>query len=261
MRSGLIGLLGSTFAVIFGILVGGGNVAAYIDIPSLFITLAGSGFAVLTANSWDNFKKIGTLIKVAFRVTDDDPTNLIIDLVSFSEKARREGLLSLEDEIDLIMGRSPFLGAGVRLIVDGTEPDIVKNILLTEVQSMQERHIATRKVIEDWAVFAPAFGMIGTLIGLVMMLKNIGGDVSMIGQGMAAALITTFYGSLATNLFLTPIGNKLARSDEREVLAKEVIVEGVLSIQSGDNPRTLQRKLLSFYSEDVRKRVTEKLGE
>ena len=169
---------------------------------------------------------------------------IITTLVAFSEKARREGLLALEDDLD--EGEDEFMRKGIQLVVDGTDPDIIKNILYTELNQVQARHSSNIKVIDDWSKLAPAFGMIGTLTGLIAMLANME-DSSAIGAGMAQALITTMYGSLMANLVLIPFKNKLVDLDDGETLVKELIIEGILSIQSGDNPRILEEKLIAFW--------------
>jgi chemotaxis protein MotA len=138
-----------------------------------------------------------------------------------------------------------FMRKGIQLVVDGTDPDIIKNILYTELNQLQERHETGIKVFDDWGKIAPAFGMIGTLAGLVAMLGNLE-DKSSIGSGMALALITTMYGAIFANLVFIPIKNKLEDRDKEETRSKEIIIEGILSIQSGDNPRILLEKLVSF---------------
>jgi chemotaxis protein MotA len=180
-------------------------------------------------------------------------------IVTFSEKARREGLLALEDDLDEL--EDDFLRKGIQLVVDGTDPEIIRNIMETELNNMQTRHEQGIKVFEDWGLFAPAFGMIGTLIGLIIMLQNLGGDQSAIGSGMSAALITTLYGAVFANSVLIPIANKLIYVNEQEILIREIMIEGTLSIQSGDNPRIVKEKLVSFLPPEIRAMVEEETGE
>jgi chemotaxis protein MotA len=179
-------------------------------------------------------------------------------IVTFSEKARREGLLALEDDLDEL--EDIFLRKGIQLVVDGTDPEIIRNIMETELNNMISRHQDGIKIFEDWGAFAPAFGMIGTLIGLILMLSNIE-DKSAIGPGMSTALITTLYGAFLANLVFLPIAAKLAFVDKQEVLLREIMIEGTLSIQSGDNPRIVKEKLVSFLTPEMRAQVDEETGE
>jgi chemotaxis protein MotA len=179
-------------------------------------------------------------------------------IVTFSEKARREGLLALEDDLDEL--EDEFLRKGIQLVVDGTDPEIIRNIMETELNHMQSRHLDGIKIFEDWGALAPAFGMIGTLIGLIIMLANIE-DKSAIGPGMSTALITTLYGAILGNLVFIPIANKLSWVNNQEVLLREIMIEGTLSIQSGDNPRIVKEKLISFLPPEIRAQVEEEAGE
>jgi chemotaxis protein MotA len=178
-------------------------------------------------------------------------------IVTFSEKARREGLLALEDDLDEL--EDDFLRKGIQLVVDGTDPEIIRNILETELNNMTTRHSAGIKVFDDLSVLTPAFGMLGTLIGLILMLRNIE-DKAQIGPNMAVALVTTFYGVFAAYLVFIPISNKLAHINEQEILLREIMIEGTLSIQSGDNPRIVKEKLVSFLTPEVRAQIDEETG-
>jgi len=194
----------------------------------------------------------------AVRVKPMEAGRIISMIVTFSEKARREGLLALEDDLDEL--EDEFLRKGIQLVVDGTDPEIIRNIMETELNNMQSRHGEGIKIFEDWGIFAPAFGMIGTLIGLILMLSNIE-DKSAIGPGMSTALITTLYGALLANLVFITIANKLSYVNDQEILLREIMIEGTLSIQSGDNPRIVKEKLISFLPSDVRAQVEEETGE
>ena len=197
--------------------------------------------------------------RLAFVRPDNDPAKTILTLLSFSEKARREGLLALEDDIE----ETPdsFLRLGIQLVVDGTEPEIVRNIMQAELQAIDKRHQSFIRIYEDLALLSPAFGLIGTLIGLIVMMTNLGGDPNAIGRGMAAAILTTLYGSILANCLFTPISKKLERNNEIEINMKEIIIEGTLSIQSGDNPRILQQKLLSYFDVKVRNNIQNQVGD
>jgi chemotaxis protein MotA len=149
---------------------------------------------------------------------------------------------------------------GIQLVVDGTDPDIIKSILYADLNQLQARHEVGIKIFDDWSKIAPAFGMIGTLVGLIAMLGSIGGDTTAIGKGMQTALVTTLYGSFFANLFLIPFKSKLEDRDKDESRVKEIVIEGILSIQSGDNPRILLEKLVSFLPPDQRQAVRQESG-
>ena len=182
---------------------------------------------------------------MSIRQKKSNTDSLIANLILYSEKSRQNGLLSLEEELDNITDK--FTKKGLQLIIDGTDPEIIKNILNNQINRMNQRHEIGINLFNDWAKLAPAFGMIGTLYGLIGMLLSMA-DPSQIGKGMSVALITTFYGAVLANLILIPIKNKLSLNDEEETLEKEIIMEGILSIQSGDNPVILKEKLESFLS-------------
>lgn len=253
----IFGVIFGLIMVVTGIFLGGGTATAYIDAPSILIVIGGSFASVIAANSTTNLRNLGSVFRVAFKNDAANPIDYVVSLVSFSEKARREGLLSLEDEIDNI--NDEFLKAGMRLVIDGAEPNIVKTILNAEITSIDSRHSTGAKMVEDLGSFAPAFGMIGTLIGLIIMLRSMGGDPTAVGKGMAAALITTFYGAVLANCIFLPVTSKLEKLNVQEIDVKSLIIEGILSIQAGDNPKTLQTKLLSFFSQKQREIIMTRL--
>jgi len=244
MDLGTIIGLGAGFAVVvFGIIVGGGNIGMFINIPSVLITIVGSFSALMVSNPLSRILGIIGYFSHTLKMPNWEEERIISQLVSFSEKARREGLLALEDDLEEV--DEEFLRKGIQLVVDGTDPEIIKNILYNELNQLQSRHSIGIKIFDDWGKLAPAFGMIGTLIGLITMLSNLE-DKSAIGSGMSTALITTLYGAFLANLVFIPVRNKLMDRDGGESLVKEIMIEGILSIQSGDNPRILEEKLLSF---------------
>ncbi len=240
----IIGILSGIALVLVTIITGGAGLANYISVQSVIVVVGGSFSAMLVANPLSRMLGIAKYIKIAMQTPDWQEEKIISDLVAFSERARREGLLALEDNLDEV--EDEFMRKGIQLVVDGTDPDIIKSILYHDLNEIQSRHESGIKIFEDWGKIAPAFGMIGTLIGLIQMLVNLGGDASIIGAGMAVALITTFYGALMANLVLMPFKTKLEDRDKEETRVKEVVIEGILSIQSGDNPRILLEKLISF---------------
>ncbi|RMH58535.1 MAG: motility protein A [Candidatus Hydrogenedentota bacterium] len=229
-----------------------GDVRNFIDIASVFCTVGGTTVATLISTHYKNYKKVWQLAVIGAKPPKENPRDIIPTLVSFAEKARREGLLALEDNIEEL--DDEFLKKGIQLVVDGTDPELVKAIMNTELNALATRHEAANKIYRDMAALAPAWGMIGTLIGLVLMLKNLS-DPSQIGQGMATALITTFYGAVLANGVFSPVANRLEEYSRVEYTTKEVMIEGMLSIQSGDNPRIVEEKLLAFLSPAERRQA------
>ena len=246
---------------LFGIISGGGNVGHMVDFASVVVTGLGGTTSLLVANDLGTILGVPKAIKVLLKKPDYDEAQIIITLLSFSEKARREGLLVLEDDIQEIS--DPLLKKGMQLVVDGTDPELVKNILNTEIDNVEARHDTIKKVFEDAASLYPAWGMIGTLIGLVIMLRSLGGGGGMeaIGSGMAVALITTYYGSVIANGFALPIAGRLAARHASEATVQSIMLEGILSIQAGDNPRIVKDKLISFLPPAQRQKVNEQVGD
>lgn len=245
----IVGFGGGFFLIIISIAIGGNALGLYVDFPSLMIVLGGSFFALMASNPLARTLGMGKLLGIIFKLQTVNPEPVITQLVHFSESARKEGLLSLDDAISDV--EDPFLQNGMRLVVDGTDPDIIKDILNGEIGQIEDRHQKGIDTFDNWGKLAPAFGMIGTLVGLIGMLANLA-DTSSIGGNMAIALITTLYGSLVANLFLMPIKIKLTDRHNDEMLIKAIMMEGVLSIQAGDNPRLLEQKLYTFLPPAVR---------
>ena len=231
------------FALILWAIYAGGSLGAFIDVPSVIIVVGGAVCASMISNPLDKLKGIFGVVRKALLHKPRSPQKLIADMVSYAEVARRDGILSLESrckEID-----DPFIVRGVQMAVDGTDPELIEQIMDTELENLIERHEAGKGLFDTIGKYAPAFGMIGTLIGLVAMLSNME-DPSKIGGGMAVALLTTLYGAVFANVIALPISDKLARRSAEEVLVKSIIIKGVMSIQSGDNPRVVEQKLKTF---------------
>lgn len=247
----------TTFGVVIAGMTLGGSLKPFWDPASVFITLGGTFTATLMSYQWGTFLDVLKIAKNAFTTKEGDIGETVKTLVTFADKARREGLLALDEDADLLT--DPFMQKGIRLVVDGTTQELVRNILETELTFVADRHKTGQAVFETMGAYSPAFGMIGTLIGLIQMLLLLD-DPSKIGPGMAVALVTTFYGSVLANMVFLPIATKLKIRNAREVFIKEAIIEGVLSIQAGDNPRVVQEKLKSFLSprERLQLAVTEK---
>jgi len=173
----------------------------------------------------------------------NERTELVSLFAELSRKARKDGLLALEDELGKI--DNPFLVSGLQLVIDGVEPDSIRDILELKAETIERRHSTGQAVFLKWGELAPAFGMIGTLIGLIIMLSQLD-DPSTIGSGMATALLTTFYGSLMANLVFIPIASNLKVQTDEELFTAQMIIEGVLEIQAGTNPRLLEEKLVLY---------------
>ena len=234
----IIGVIAGMSAIVISIMLGG-TLDAFIDIPSVFIVIGGTIAATLINYPLHDVMSVLKVVKNAFLHKVLSPSEAIQNLVHFAEIARREGILSLESESESIDDQ--FMKKGVQLAVDGTAPELIRSIMETELSYLEDRHKLGQGIFEAMGTFSPAFGMIGTLIGLINMLKTLD-DPTQIGAGMAIALITTFYGAV---LFL-PIAGKLKTRSERESMLKEIIIEGIMSIQSGDNPRVVEEKLKAF---------------
>ena len=249
----VIGLSLALILVIGGI-IAGGDPGAFVEFQSLLITGGGTLGAVIMATSMDQIKQLPKVIRRGFFATSPDMIGLVQTLVSFAEKARREGLLALEEDASQL--EDVFISKSIQLVVDGTDPELVKAILDTEIGLLEERHAEGKKMLDLMGEIAPAFGMLGTLVGLIMMLKNLD-DPDALGPGMAVALITTFYGSFIANVFAIPLAKKLSSRTKEEILSRELIVEGVLSIQAGENPRIVEEKLKVFLPPKLREDLEE----
>ncbi|MEC9488814.1 MAG: MotA/TolQ/ExbB proton channel family protein [Halanaerobium sp.] len=244
----LASVIGIVFGVVLigGAIVMGGNAIIFVSVKSLMIVLGGTLAGTVLNYTFHDLKVMPKLLKIAFSDDSNSTREVINSLVGLAEKARREGLLALEDETKE-MGNT-FLQKGVQLIVDGTDPELVRSILETKLNFLEERHSRGQDIFNTMGTLAPAFGMIGTLIGLIQMLSDLD-DAGAIGGGMAIALITTLYGSVLANLIFIPIAGKLAVKSQEEIMIKEVMIEGLLSIQAGENPRIVEEKLLAFLAD------------
>lgn len=239
--------------LILGSIFMGTGLGAFIDVPSILIVIGGSIASLLI--SFPLGSVIGA-IKVFLKsiLGKTPPPQEIIDtIVELAVTARKDSILALEK----VQIEDPFLAKGIRLVVDGTAPDLVKAILTTEIKSMKNRHMEGANIFGTLSAMAPAFGMIGTLIGLVQMLQNLS-DPSAIGPSMAVALLTTFYGAVIANVFGGPIKTKLEGKSAEEALLKEIVMQGVISIMEGDNPMIVRSKLEAFLSPAMRKPEDEK---
>lgn len=245
---------------VLGIVIGGtlvalsiifeGDMRSFWNPAGLMITVGGSVGAMLVSFRLDEIKTVAGVTKKAFVRKDESLLDLHARFVDLAQKARREGLLVLEDELGQI--EDDFLRNGLQMVIDGFEPDNIRNILNAELTSLEDRHDLGQGLYRTWGGLTPAFGMIGTLIGLVLMLADLD-DPSAIGPGMSVALLTTLYGSLIANLILLPIANKLTIYSNEEIRLKEIVIEALLALQSGINPRLLQEQIKSYFSPEEKR--------
>ena len=248
----IIGMLVAFGLMIYG-MVNGHDFSVivdnFVDMPSVYIVFGGVLGSAFAGNSLKGFLSGLKSISLIFKNPKSDEAGTIKSIIELSNLARREGLLALEESANNL--EDEFMKKGIMLIVDGTDPELVRSILEAELVNVDSRHQGNITFWKNIATAGPAWGMIGTLIGLINMLKNLE-DSSTIGPNMAVALVTTFYGSLIANWLCAPFANKLKANNEIEVAIKTIVIEGLLSIQAGENPRVIEEKLKSFLSPDKR---------
>lgn len=239
----LLGLLLGLASLLIAFVMEGGSPAALLGLSAGLIVFGGTIGAVVVSFPGDQLRNVGVLLRVAFKKPKDEPLAVIDQLVELAMTARREGILSLEEKIE---GYSDeFLKNGIRLIVDGVDPELVRSILETELSYIEARHEAGAGIFEAAGGFAPTMGIIGTVMGLIHVLGNLS-NISKLGPLIATAFIATLYGVGSANLLWLPIASKLKSRSKREMLTKEIILEGILSIQAGENPTILGQKLRVF---------------
>ncbi len=254
----IIGLILGTGLLVGAILMKT-SIMTFVDPASVAIVLGGSFAAVLVSMPLSYVLKVFAVSKKVFFAVPVDPVGHVKTLVHLAEIARRDGILSLESQLNE-GSHDEFMVRGLRMAIDGQDRTIIESAMESELESLIERHTSGRAIFDNLGKYAPAFGMIGTLIGLVIMLKNMS-DAAALGPAMAVAMITTFYGALVANLFAMPIADKLQVRNDEEVAVKALIVHGVLSIQAGDNPRVVQQKLSAFLTNAQRALVEEDGGD
>ncbi|MBI4632625.1 MAG: MotA/TolQ/ExbB proton channel family protein [Deltaproteobacteria bacterium] len=252
----ILGIIGG-FSLVIVAMASGGGLAWFLDGPSAMIVLGGTFGAVLINYPLSDMLGVIKVAKNVFLKREQKVGTVIRLLVEMSRVSRRDGLLALQQMTRRV--RDPFLIKAVDLMIDGIEPEDISNILETEIDFLAERHRLGAEIFNTMGNFAPAMGMMGTLIGLVQMLMQMS-NPNAIGPAMAVALITTFYGVILANLVFVPIAGKLKTRSAQELLVKQLIVDGVLSIHAGDNPRVLEQKLHSFISPNERKSVFQSGG-
>ena len=246
--------------IMIAIVSNGGSegLAIFIDIAAIFIVIGGLIGSLFINFKFEQIKLVTKVMRESFRKNDRDLHSLIQQFVHLSDKARKEGLLSLELELDEV--DDEFIKKGILLAVDGMEPEVITDIMNAEIKALEERHYRGRLIVEKAGEYAPAWGMIGTLVGLILMLNSLD-DPSSLGPNMAVALITTLYGTVLANLVFLPMASKLENKTEEEIFIREIIIEGIIGVQSGQNPRILEEKLTAYlYGENTKDKIKEEIA-
>lgn len=245
----VLGLIIVAGLLVASILIGGGSFSSFIDIPSGMVVVGGAIAASLIAFPLKDFLGVFKVVLKVFLNKAEDVPKIIDQIVELAEVARKDGLLALEGKMAEI--EHTFIKLGIQMAVDGSPPEVIEDIMRTEVESIATRHSAGKGLMDTLGRYAPAYGMIGTLMGLIMMLSNMS-DPSSIGAGMAVALITTLYGAIVSNAVFLPFADKLGTINRKELVSKEIIIRGIMAIQSGENPRVIRQKLNTFLAPNAR---------
>ena len=245
----IIGLTIAFSMIGASVVLSGGSFSSFVNLPSLLCVVGGTAGAVLVCFPRRAIRRLPGVMRKAMRGDEPNPTDFIRQIVEMAQVARRDGLLALDPKLDQIQNR--FLRLGVQLAIDGTQPEALESVLRADMEAMSLRHKEGRAMFEQMGRFAPAFGLIGTLLGLVIMLGNVA-DPSAIGSGMAVALVTTVYGAVLANGWLLPLAEKLLQLSKRELISHEIALRGILAMQTGEHPRLIEQKLRSFLAPEAR---------
>ena len=253
----VMGILGSIIAVGVGVYAASnGHITPYVSLSSLLLPVAGSFFANMISFPLETtIKELPWAVKNIFSPAKQQPVKIIKQIITLAEKARKEGLLLLDTDADQV--ENSFLRDSIQLIVEGVDPETVRSILEIEIQSQDERSRSLVNYFYQWGSLAPSFGMLGTIIGLIGMFLAME-NPNMLGPSLATALLTTLYGTVLANVVLNPFASKLQMQGSEEMLINEMILEGILSLQAGENPRIIEKKLLAFLAQDKRQLSLEK---
>ena len=244
-----IGLVGSSIAM------GGGGLMPFVDPPSLMITVCGSISAILITFPMQNCLAMFKVVMNCFMTKIPGTGEVIEQFKEFATVARRDGLVALESSMENI--KDPFMKRGLESVVGGAEREVLEAQMEMEINYIDERHKSGKKMVDTMAAAAPAFGMIGTLIGLVQMLRTLD-DPSKIGGGMATALLTTLYGAVIANMFCIPLAGKLEARNSEEVMVRELIMVGMIALIEGQTPRVMEERLSAFLANSVREAMAKK---
>ena len=240
----VIGLCMSWGGLVVAVLIVGGHLGAFIAVDAAFIIFAGTLGATFLSYPMATMLNAFNVAKNAFVARELDYMSAVSTMVNFATKARREGLLGLEEDVDGLEDK--FLQKGMQLVVDGTDAALVRNIMETDLAFLEARHRQGESIFTAMGGYSPTLGIVGTVMGLIHVLSVVGDDPAGMMKGVATAFIATFYGISTANLIWLPIAGKLKVRSEEEVLMRQVMIEGVLSISAGDNPRIVEEKLKAF---------------
>ena len=256
----VLGLIVAVVGIVGGFTIEGGSISSLINIPGFLIVVVGTMGATMVSFPLSLIMRIPTLyMATIFSKVKVHASHMAAELVEMAEKARREGLLALEDEAQNI--DDAFARKGLMLMIDGTDPEAVRAIMEIDIDAVSARHRENAKVFEAGGGFAPTLGVLGAVMGLITVLANLGGDTAALGHGIATAFVATFYGVGLANVILLPMAEKLKGRSAEERVVREMILEGILSIQSGDNPRIVKEKLEAFLAPSERNHDPEEDGE
>ncbi|MGE3961779.1 MAG: flagellar motor protein [Dehalococcoidia bacterium] len=247
----IAGLIIAAIGILGGFVVEGGSIPSLINLPGFMIVVIGTLGATVISFPPAQLKAIPTGYIRALKGGDNaEPHEMAKHLVEMADKARREGLLSLEEDAQNMT--DPFAKKGLMLMIDGTDPEALRSILEIEIEGAAKRETEKAEVFKAGSGFAPTLGVLGAVMGLITVLGNLGGDVAALGHGIAVAFVATFYGVGVANVILLPIAMKLKGIAAEEQAVREMVLEGILSIQAGDNPRIVREKLQSFLPPELR---------
>jgi chemotaxis protein MotA len=245
----IIGLVVALVGLAMGATIEGTAVTAIIAPPALLIVLGGTFGATMAATGMEGVKAIAPGYKTAFSPPELDKPARVRELVGLAEKARKDGLLALEGELANV--EDDFMKTGLQLVVDGTEPELVREVLDGEIEGMEQRHKVGWNAFEKAGGFAPTIGIIGTVLSLIHVLGNLS-DPGSLGPAISGAFIATLLGVGTANIVYLPVGNRLKDISAQEAAMRTMVLEGILSIQAGDNPRIVSQKLLTFVAPSER---------
>lgn len=251
----VIGLAISITSMFVAILLHGVPLTTYVDLAAFLISVVSPFGAAIVSVPFEYVRNLPNIFRVLFSTEDTDYAELIETLVTFAEKSRREGLLSLENDVQDI--KEPFLKKAIQLIVDGTDPEMVKHIMFTEMEQMELRHLFNKKFFDEWGYYGPALGMAGALVGLIAALSH-AEDRASVTHGVAIAFIATLYAVFMSNAIVLPMATRLDLKNQKDILVKTIMLEGVLSIQAGDNPTLTREKLTAFLPPKLREQILSK---
>ncbi len=242
-RLSVIGFILAIGALLGGSVLKGAGISALASPAAFVIVLVGTVASIFIQTPPSTFKRAMGIVKWVFRPPVEDLEALIANVINWSQVARKEGLLGLEALVDEIA--DPFTKKGLQMLVDGNDPETIRNVLEVELSTKEHSDIDAAKVFEGMGIYAPTLGIIGAVLGLMAVMKNLA-DPSKLGTGIAAAFVATIYGIASANLFFLPMGNKLKSVIKKQVKAREILIEGFVSIANGENPRNIEAKLQGY---------------